>query len=114
MKCTLSVSIVVIGLLVILATTAATSNNIIFPMVRSSAAVTAGCLPNAAGRVTIPTLALTSTCAELLLGVLLLIGLQTRAVALLSGLLLLAFALAMTFALGIKALSSWPLAPVSP
>jgi uncharacterized membrane protein YphA (DoxX/SURF4 family) len=52
---------------------------------------------------TIPTLALASTCAELLLGVLLLIGLQTRAVALLSGLLLLAFALAMTFALGIKA-----------
>jgi len=53
MKVTLSVSIGVIGLLMILATAAATPNNIIFPMVRSSTALKAGCLPNAVGRVTI-------------------------------------------------------------
>jgi uncharacterized membrane protein YphA (DoxX/SURF4 family) len=54
-------------------------------------------------RATIPTLAVTVTCAETLLGLLLLIGWQTRAAALLSGTLLTIFALAMTLALGVKA-----------
>jgi uncharacterized membrane protein YphA (DoxX/SURF4 family) len=51
----------------------------------------------------IPALAVISTGAELLLGLLLLVGWHTRAAALLSGLLLLAFAAAMTLALGVKA-----------
>jgi len=50
-----------------------------------------------------PTLAIISTCAETVLGILLLLGWQTRTTALLSGGLLLLFAIAMTGALGIKA-----------
>ena len=50
-----------------------------------------------------PALAIVATCAEALFGILLLLGWQTRATALLSGLLLLLFALTMTAALGIKA-----------
>jgi len=51
----------------------------------------------------IPTLGVIATCAEILFGVLLLVGWHTRATALFSGLLLLTFGAAMTLALGIKA-----------
>lgn len=51
----------------------------------------------------IPTLAVAATCAETLFGILLVLGWQTRITALLSGILLLLFALTMTGALGIKA-----------
>jgi uncharacterized membrane protein YphA (DoxX/SURF4 family) len=44
-----------------------------------------------------------ATSAEVLFGILLLVGWHTRAAALLSGLLLLSFAVAMTLALGVKA-----------
>ena len=54
-------------------------------------------------KATIPALAILATCAEALLGILLLLGWQTRTAALLSGLLLLLFAGTMTGALGIKA-----------
>jgi uncharacterized membrane protein YphA (DoxX/SURF4 family) len=54
-------------------------------------------------RAAVPTLAIVATCAESLLGVLLLLGWQTRISALLSGGLLLVFAVTMTGALGIKA-----------
>lgn len=47
--------------------------------------------------------AIVATVAEVLFGIFLLIGLKVRLVANLSGLLLLLFALAMTFSLGIKA-----------
>jgi uncharacterized membrane protein YphA (DoxX/SURF4 family) len=53
--------------------------------------------------VIIPALAVISTCAEILLGVLLLAGWHTRITALCSGMLLMIFGLAMTLALGIKA-----------
>jgi uncharacterized membrane protein YphA (DoxX/SURF4 family) len=56
-------------------------------------------LPSAA----VPTLAIVATCAETLLGILLLLGWQTRRTAFLSGVLLLLFAVTMTGALGIKA-----------
>ena len=48
-------------------------------------------------------LGIIATSAEILFGLLLLVGWHTRAAALLSGLLMLTFAVAMTFALGIKA-----------
>jgi uncharacterized membrane protein YphA (DoxX/SURF4 family) len=51
----------------------------------------------------IPILAWTATIAEIALGFGLLIGLFTRAAAPLSGILLMFFALTMTFALGVKA-----------
>jgi uncharacterized membrane protein YphA (DoxX/SURF4 family) len=51
----------------------------------------------------IPALAVLSTCAEILLGLLLLAGWQTRITALCSGMLLMIFGLAMTLALGMKA-----------
>jgi uncharacterized membrane protein YphA (DoxX/SURF4 family) len=51
----------------------------------------------------IPALAVISTGAEILLGLLLLAGWQTRITALLSGILLMSFGVAMTLALGIKA-----------
>jgi uncharacterized membrane protein YphA (DoxX/SURF4 family) len=51
----------------------------------------------------LPTLAWTSTFAEILLGLALILGLFTRIAALLSGLILLLFALAMTIASGVKA-----------
>lgn len=54
-------------------------------------------------KATIPTLAIVATCAETVLGILLLLGWRTRMAALLSGVLLLLFALTMTVALGIKA-----------
>ena len=50
-----------------------------------------------------PTLAWTATIAETILALALLIGIFTRVAALLSGGLLLLFAIAMTFALGVKA-----------
>jgi uncharacterized membrane protein YphA (DoxX/SURF4 family) len=52
---------------------------------------------------TIPALAWTSTCAEILLGVGLVLGVFTRVAGFLSGLLLLLFALVMIFALGLEA-----------
>ena len=54
-------------------------------------------------RAAVPSLAIVSTCAETLFGILLLVGWQTRTTALLSGGLLLLFAVTMTGALGIKA-----------
>ena len=51
----------------------------------------------------IPALAWAATFAEILLGLVLVLGFFTRVAALLSGLMLLLFALTMTFALGIKA-----------
>ena len=52
---------------------------------------------------TIPPLAAVSTVFEVLFGILLILGWKTRLASLLSGLLLLCFALAMTIALGVKA-----------
>jgi len=51
----------------------------------------------------IPPLGVIATGAEILCGLLLLVGWHTRASALLSGLLLLSFGVAMTLALGVKA-----------
>jgi uncharacterized membrane protein YphA (DoxX/SURF4 family) len=51
----------------------------------------------------IPTLAMISTAAETLFGLLLVLGWKTRITALLSGVLLTAFALTMTMALGVQA-----------
>jgi len=51
----------------------------------------------------IPAIAVIATCAEILLGLLLLVGWQTRITALCSGILLMIFSLSMTLALGIKA-----------
>ena len=51
----------------------------------------------------IPTLGVIATGAEILFGLLLLVGWHTRVAALLSGLLLLTFGVAMTLALGVKA-----------
>jgi uncharacterized membrane protein YphA (DoxX/SURF4 family) len=51
----------------------------------------------------LPTLAWASTFAEILLGLALVVGLFTRIAALLSGMILLLFALAMTIVLGVKA-----------
>jgi uncharacterized membrane protein YphA (DoxX/SURF4 family) len=56
-------------------------------------------MPSAA----IPALAWAATCAETLLGIALVLGAITRIAAFLSGWLLLLFALAMTFSLGLKA-----------
>lgn len=50
----------------------------------------------------IPAIAIIATAAELLFGVLLLVGLKTRLVANLSGILLLLFALSMSFSTGLK------------
>jgi len=52
---------------------------------------------------TIPALAILSTFAETVLAILLLVGWQTQIAAVLSGVLLLSFAVTMTAALGIKA-----------
>ena len=51
---------------------------------------------------TIPALAMIATAAETLFGLLLVVGWNTRIVALLSGALLITFALTMTVALGVK------------
>ncbi|MGH9494984.1 MAG: DoxX family protein, partial [Candidatus Sulfotelmatobacter sp.] len=51
----------------------------------------------------IPILGVISTGAEVLFGLLLLVGWRTRAAALLSGILLLTFGSAMALALGVKA-----------
>lgn len=51
----------------------------------------------------VPVLAWTATVAETVLGLALILGVFTRVAAFLSGLLLLLFALAMTFSLGVKA-----------
>ena len=51
----------------------------------------------------IPSLGVIATGSEILCGLLLLVGWHTRAAALLSGLLLLSFGVAMTLALGVKA-----------
>jgi len=50
-----------------------------------------------------PFIAWVSTAAEMAFGIALIVGLFTRVVAFLSGIMLLCFALAMTFSLGIKA-----------
>jgi uncharacterized membrane protein YphA (DoxX/SURF4 family) len=49
-----------------------------------------------------PLMAWTATGAEIILGIALIVGLFTRATAVASGILLLGFALAMTFSLGVK------------
>ena len=51
----------------------------------------------------IPSLAIVATAAEILFGLLLVLGWKTRTIALLSGVLLTTFALTMTMALGVKA-----------
>ena len=51
----------------------------------------------------IPALAIIATAAETLFGLLLILGWKTRVTALLSGVLLITFALTMTMALGVKA-----------
>ena len=51
----------------------------------------------------IPTLAMIATAAETIFGLLLVLGWKTRIAAVLSGLLLITFALTMTLALGVKA-----------
>ena len=51
----------------------------------------------------IPALAIVTTAAEILFGLLLVVGWKTRTTALLSGVLLTTFALTMTMALGVKA-----------
>jgi len=51
----------------------------------------------------IPALAIVATAAEILFGILLVLGWKTRTTALLSGVLLTTFALTMTMALGVKA-----------
>lgn len=56
-----------------------------------------------APKLILPLLAWAATIAEIVLGILLLIGFQKRIVALLSGILLLIFALSMLFSLNIKA-----------
>src|SRR5438876_11330429 len=53
---------------------------------------------------TISALAIIATAAEILFGLLLVLGWKTRTIALLSGVLLTTFALAMTIDLGVKAL----------
>jgi uncharacterized membrane protein YphA (DoxX/SURF4 family) len=55
---------------------------------------------------TIPVLAWASTFAEILLGIALILGAFTRVAAFLSGVLLLLFALVMTFARGLEVLLS--------
>ena len=54
-------------------------------------------------KTTIPTVATIATCAEIVVGMLLILGWQTKITALVSGSLLLLFAITMTAALGIKA-----------
>lgn len=54
-------------------------------------------------KATVPIMAVAATCAETLLGILLVLGWQTRIAALSSGVLLLLFAVGMTGATGIKA-----------
>ena len=54
-------------------------------------------------RAMIPAVAMLATAAETLFGLLLVLGWKTRITALLSGVLLITFALAMTIALGVKA-----------
>jgi uncharacterized membrane protein YphA (DoxX/SURF4 family) len=54
-------------------------------------------------KATIPIVAIAATCLETLLGIMLIVGWQTRTAALSSGVLLLLFALGMTEATGIKA-----------
>lgn len=54
-------------------------------------------------KATIPALAILATCAETILAILLVLGWRTRIAAVLSGVLLLSFAVTMTGALGIKA-----------
>ena len=54
-------------------------------------------------KATIPALAIFATCAEAIAAILLLLGWHTRIAAVLSGVLLLSFAITMTGALGIKA-----------
>jgi thiosulfate dehydrogenase (quinone) large subunit len=55
----------------------------------------------------IPVVAWTATIAEIVLGILLLIGLQTRWASRLSGWLLLAFALGMTAGMGVKSVLNY-------
>ena len=52
---------------------------------------------------TVPALAMIATAAEILFGLLFVLGWKTRTIALLSGVLLATFALTMTMALGVKA-----------
>ena len=61
----------------------------------------------------IPPLAAISTAFEILFGLLLVLGWKTRLTSLLSGLLLLCFALAMTIALGVKAPLNYSVFPAA-
>ena len=61
----------------------------------------------------IPALAAIATVAETLFGLLLLLGWKTRVTSLLSGLLLISFALTMTMALGVKAALNFSVFPAA-
>ena len=78
------------------------SNNVVWSNMESFTAYTRVLLPWVP-QYLLPLSAWTATIAEIVLGVLLLIGFQKRLVALLSGILLLIFAFAMLFSLNIKA-----------
>ena len=78
------------------------SDNVVWGNMESFTAYTGVLLPWVPPYL-LPLFAWTATIAEIVLGVLLLIGFQKRLVALLSGILLLTFAFAMLFSLNIKA-----------
>lgn len=78
------------------------SENVVWGNMESFTAYTGVLLPWVP-KILLPLFAWAATIAEIVFGLLLLIGLQKRLVALLSGILLLTFAFAMLFSLNIKA-----------
>ena len=78
------------------------SENVVWGNMESFTAYTGILLP-LLPKALLPLAAWTATIAEIILGVLLLIGFQKRLVALLSGILLLIFAFSMLFSLNVKA-----------
>lgn len=78
------------------------SENVVWGNMESFTAYTGVLLPWVP-KVLLPLFAWTATIAEIVLGILLLIGFQKRLVALFSGILLLTFAFAMLFSLNVKA-----------
>lgn len=78
------------------------SENVVWGNMESFTAYTGVLLPWVP-QILLPLFAWAATIAEIVLGLLLLIGFQKRLVALLSGILLLTFAFAMLFSLNIKA-----------
>ncbi|RHR82780.1 DoxX protein [Odoribacter sp. AF15-53] len=78
------------------------SENVVWGNMKSFTAYTGVLLP-CVPKILLPLFAWAATIAEIILGILLLIGFQKRLVALLSGILLLTFAFSMLFSLNIKA-----------